>query len=81
MDAFARGLIVAANLLENSSLAEFREQRYSSFDAGKGRAFEQGKLGLADLRDLAEKGGEPKQVSGRQEWFENVLNDFIFRSV
>ncbi len=79
MDAFARGLIVAANLLENSSLAEFREKRYSSFDGGKGRAFEQGKLGLADLRDLAEKNGEPKQVSGRQEWFENVLNDFIFR--
>ena len=79
MDAFARGLIVAANLHENSSLAEFREQRYSSFDSGKGQAFEQGKLGLTDLRDLAEKGGEPKQVSGRQEWFENVLNDFIFR--
>ena len=80
MDAFARGLVIAANLLENSSLAEFREQRYSSFDGGKGRAFEQGKLGLADLRDIADKNGEPKQVSGRQEWFENVSNDFIFRS-
>jgi xylose isomerase len=80
MDSFARGLIIAANILEHGSLAEFRKQRYASFDSGKGREFEQGKLGLGDLRDLADKNGEPKQTSGQQEWFENVLNDFIFRS-
>jgi xylose isomerase len=80
MDAFARGLIVAANILESGALSGFRKDRYASFDSGKGRDFEAGRLGLADLRDLAEKTGEPGQLSGRQEWFENVLNDFIFRS-
>jgi xylose isomerase len=69
----------AARILESGSLAEFREKRYASFDKGKGREFEKGKLSLADLRDIASKNGEPKQISGKQEWFENVLNDFIFR--
>jgi xylose isomerase len=80
MDAFARGLIVAAKILESGSLAEFRKRRYASFDTGKGGEFEKGKLSLTDLRDIAYKNGEPKQISGKQEWFENVLNDFIFRS-
>ena len=80
MDSFARGLEVAARILEDGSLAEFRARRYESFDSGKGRDFESGRLGLADLRDLAQKNGEPKQRSGKQEWFENMLNDFIFRA-
>jgi xylose isomerase len=80
MDSFARGLIVAAHMLENGALDDFRKARYASFDGGKGKEFEAGKLGLADLRDIAAKNGEPKKISGRQEWFENVLNDFIFRA-
>ncbi len=79
MDSFARGLTIAAHILESGALAGVRKARYESFDAGKGRDFEQDRLGLADLRDIAAKSGEPKQISGRQEWFENVLNDFIFR--
>jgi len=80
MDTFARGLLIAANILENSPLADFRKQRYASFDSGKGRDFEDGKLGLADLRDLAAAGGEPDKVSGKQEWVENLINDYIFRT-
>ncbi len=80
MDTFARGLLVAANILENSPLAEFRKQRYASFDSGKGRDFENGKLGLADLRDLAQANGEPEKRSGKQEWVENLINDYIFRT-
>jgi xylose isomerase len=79
MDAFARGLEVAHALLENSPLETWRKDRYASFDAGAGHDFEQGKLDLAALRDLASKQGEPKQISGRQEAYENLLNQYLLR--
>ena len=80
MDTFARGLLVAQDILENSPLPEFRRQRYASFDDGPGLAFESGKLSLADLREHAAKSGEPAQISGKQEWVENLINDYTFRS-
>jgi xylose isomerase len=80
MDTFARGLLVAHDLLENSPLPEYRRQRYASFDDGPGLAFESGEMSLEDLRNHAAKTGEPAQISGRQEWVENVINDYIFRS-
>ncbi len=80
MDAFARGLLVANALLEKSELPRQRSARYASFDSGRGQAFENGELGLADLRDLAATAGEPEQISGRQEWLENVVNDYLVRA-
>ncbi len=77
MDAFARGLIIADNILKKSDYKKLREDRYASFDKGKGKAFEEGKLSLEDLRDLAAKNGEPEVRSGRQEYFENIINRFI----
>ena len=79
MDSYARGLLIAHEILEKSSLADTRRERYASFDNGQGRAFAEGRLSLDDLRELAAKQGEPRQRSGRQEWAENVINDFIFR--
>ena len=79
MDAYARGLLIAHEILEKSSLADSRRERYASFDKGKGQAFAKGQLSLEDLREYAAKQGEPRQQSGRQEWVENVINDFIFR--
>jgi xylose isomerase len=80
MDTFARGLLIAHDILESSTLPEYRRQRYASFDSGPGLAFESGELSLGDLRDHAARKGEPRQVSGRQEWVENVINDYISRS-
>lgn len=80
MDTFARGLIIADDILRNSSLLEFRQRRYASFDSGNGKAFEAGGLTLADLRDFAAKTGEPGKISGKQEWVENLINDFMLRS-
>jgi xylose isomerase len=80
MDTFARGLLIAHDILENSPLREFRRTRYASFDEGPGLAFASGELSLGDLRDHASRTGEPAQISGRQEWVENVINDYIFRS-
>lgn len=77
MDAFARGMLIASDILENSAYLDLRKQRYASFDAGKGKEFEDGKLTLEDLRSLAINNGEPKQTSGKQELYENILNEFI----
>jgi xylose isomerase len=80
MDSYARGLLIAHEILENSSLVDSRRERYASFDSGQGQAFAKGLLSLSDLREYAAKQGEPRKQSGRQEWVENVMNDFIFRA-
>ncbi|TFV97866.1 xylose isomerase [Algoriphagus kandeliae] len=77
MDAFARGMLIANDILEKSDYLERRKQRYASFDAGKGKDFEEGKLTLEDLRNYAAEVGEPAQISGKQEYYENLLNRFI----
>lgn len=79
MDAFARGLEVAHALLEKSPWEQWRKARYASFDSGDGQAFEAGRLSLADLHGIASKGGEPQQRSGRQEAYENLLNQYLLR--
>ena len=77
MDAFARALVVADNVLQKSEYKKFRKERYASFDAGKGKEFENGKLSLEALRQFALENGEPQIRSGRQEWLENIINRFI----
>ena len=79
MDSFARGLEVAHALIESSPLEGWRKQRYASFDQGAGRDFENGKLDFAALRAHAQAAGEPKQTSGRQEAYENLLNLYLLR--
>ena len=77
MDAFARSVIIAENVLNKSPYRKFRKDRYASFDKGKGKEFEDGKLTLEDLRNYAIANGEPKQASGKQEWLENLVNQYI----
>jgi len=77
MDAFARALTIAVNVLEKSPYLKMRKQRYASFDSGKGAEFEAGKLTLEDMRNLAVELGEPKQISGKQELYELFLNRYI----
>jgi xylose isomerase len=77
MDAFARSLLIADQILQKSKYKSLRKERYASFDAGKGKDFEAGKLSLEDLRSHALAVGEPKQTSGKQELYENILNQFI----
>ncbi|MCK5206454.1 MAG: xylose isomerase, partial [Cyclobacteriaceae bacterium] len=77
MDAFARGLLIALDVLEKSDYKKMRTERYSSFDTGKGAEFEQGKLKLEDLRSYALEAGEPEQISGKQEQYENIINQYI----
>src|SRR5690242_14522973 len=77
MDTFARALITADNILKKSDFKKLRKERYASFDKGKGKAFEEGKLSLEDLRDIAAESGVPEVRSGRQEYYENLVNRFI----
>jgi xylose isomerase len=49
-------------------------ERYASFDAGKGKEFEEGKLTLEDVYAYGKEVGEPKQTSGKQELYEAILN-------
>ncbi|AKD02273.1 xylose isomerase [Pontibacter korlensis] len=76
-DIFARALITADNILQNSDYRKIREERYASFDSGKGKDFEEGKLSLEDLRNYAAENGEPEVRSGRQEYLENLINRYI----
>jgi xylose isomerase len=77
MDAFARALTVAADILEKSDYKKWRKERYASFDSGEGKDFEDGKLTLEDLRNIALRDGEPKQISGKQELYEMIINLYI----
>jgi xylose isomerase len=77
MDTFARALLSAQAILDDGEYSRLRKQRYASFDSGKGKAFEQGKVSLEELRAIAHKNGEPEQISGRQEYFENIISRFV----
>jgi xylose isomerase len=77
MDNIARSLIIADQILTQSPYKKFRKERYASFESGKGADFENGKLRLEDLRTFALTNGEPRQISGKQEWLENVINQYI----
>ncbi|MDV7139829.1 xylose isomerase [Maribacter sp. TH_r10] len=76
-DTFARALMAADRIMTSSDYTKLRQERYSSFDAGKGKDFENGKLSLTDLYDLAQKNGELKLQSGKQELLENIVNQYI----
>ena len=77
MDSFARALITAAAIREQSDYLTMKANRYASFNSGNGKLFEDGKLTLENLRDIAAKNGEPAQISGKQELYEAIVNMYI----
>lgn len=77
MDAFARALIAANDILTKSPYKKMRAERYASFDSENGKLYEEGKLSLENLRNIALQNGEPKMVSGKQEMLESILNQYI----
>jgi len=78
MDAFAVGLEVAARIHEDGILDRMKKDRYSSFSGGYGLDFEKGNLTLKKLRDIAAESGEPELISGKQELYENIFNQYLF---
>ena len=78
MDTFARGLKIAAAIRADGRLAEFVRNRYRSWDAGIGKKIESGKTSFKTLETYMLKKGEvTKNESGRQEFLENLINEFI----
>ena len=77
-DTFARGILVADKVLNDPAFSSIVNGRYASFDKGNGFAFEQGKLSLSDLFDVATSNTDAiKPRSGKQEYLENILNNHV----
>ena len=74
MDAMAKGLESAAAVLEESPIPQMVAERYSSFDSGMGKKFEDGELSFEDVYAYGKEVGEPKQTSGKQELYEAIVN-------
>jgi xylose isomerase len=78
MDTFARGLKIAAKIRQDGRIADFVKERYASWDSDLGKKIEKGKASFEELEPLALKMGEVKtNRSGRQEYLENLFNEFI----
>tara|TARA_R110002049_G_scaffold108853_3_gene257382 strand:+ start:456 stop:1796 length:1341 start_codon:yes stop_codon:yes gene_type:complete len=78
MDAYARALLIAERIINDGKLEAFKASRYDSFNEGAGQRFEAGELSLGELRDIAAGNPEPARISGKQEWVESLLNDYMF---
>jgi xylose isomerase len=79
MDAFARGLLIAHDIIEDKAFSKIIKERYSSFDSGIGAKIMAEKVGFSDLEQWIIKNGKPELESGRQEMLENILNSYILR--
>lgn len=78
MDTYAKGLKVAAKLIEDRVFEDFIDKRYSSFKEGIGADIVSGKATLASLAEYALANEAPrKNVSGRQEYLKATLNQYI----
>jgi xylose isomerase len=77
MDAFARAMITAERIIEDSDYKAMRHARYHSFDKGDGQKFETGNLSLEDLSKIAHSSGDPQITSGKQELYEYMINQYI----
>ncbi len=77
MDAFARGLKIAARMLKDGTFAQFIKDRYKGWDTPFGRKIEKGQATFEQMEKYTLANGEPKVQSGRQEMLENILNEYI----
>jgi xylose isomerase len=77
MDTFARALVIADRILTQSPYKKMRAERYASFDSGQGAGFASGEMTLEALAAIGAAGGEPRQISGKQELYEALINQYI----
>jgi xylose isomerase len=77
MDAFARGLKIAQAILDDGRLEAHLAQRYGTFDSGIGAKVEAGATSFEELEAFTLENGEPLLASGRQEYLENLVNEFM----
>jgi xylose isomerase len=78
MDAFARGLKIAAAIRKDGQLDRMLKERYGTWDAGVGAEIESGKHSFKTLEKyMLDKGDATPNISGRQELIENLINTYI----
>lgn len=77
MDAFARGLKIAAKIRKDGVLDDFKKQRYSTWDTGIGKDIEEGTVGFAELDEYAQQIEELELESGREEMLRGIINTYI----
>ncbi|MDE7384253.1 MAG: xylose isomerase [Anaeroplasmataceae bacterium] len=77
MDTFARGLRIAAKLLEDKVFENFKAERYQSYTTGIGKKIADKKVTLEELSEYALAHDQIENASGRQEWLEAILNQYI----
>ena len=79
MDTFARGLLIADQILADGVFDRFVEERYASYTTGIGAKIVNGEVDFEALEAHAMGLGEIVNTSGRQEMLENILNQYIYR--
>src|SRR5205807_8495669 len=78
MDAFARGLKMAARIRADGVLADFVKKRYASWGSELGQKIEKGQASMEELESYRlEKGNPDRNTSGRQEMLENIVNRYL----
>ena len=80
MDTFAKGLRVASKLVEDGVFEQFIAKRYQSYTEGIGKDIVGGRVGFSELEAYALIHGTTPNESGRQEYLETVLNQYILES-
>jgi xylose isomerase len=79
MDTFAKGLLIAGQILKDGKFDQIIQARYASYETGIGAKIVEGQVGFEELADYAMELGEIKNTSGRQELLENMLNQYIYK--
>ena len=78
MDAFARGLKIAAAIRADGVLDKMLKERYTSWDSGIGQRIDAGKENFVSLEKyMLDKGDATPNKSGRQELIENLINTYL----
>ena len=80
MDTFAKGLRIAAKLLEDKVFINFINDRYKSYNSGIGKKIDEENITLEELYDCALNIKNIKVESGKQEMLEAILNQYILNS-
>jgi xylose isomerase len=77
MDAFARGLLAAHQIIKEGTLDRFVNERYAGYDKGIGRQILSGKETFDSMEQWILEKGEPHLKSGRQEMLENIFSSYF----
>jgi xylose isomerase len=77
MDTFARGLTAAQKIIDDGLIDKFISERYSSYDSELGRRMMTGETDFDELEAWVLEKGEPRPISGRQEYLENLINSYL----